>query len=151
MDPAASGTVRVIMRVEFPRFSAARRYLAPALLVAAATLQIVRAHTVEQSSWSGGGFGMFATYENEDSRFIRVWAARGDGEELVALPGDLSRQALEARVVPTRGRLRDLAEDVAARLGDDVTTVRAEVWGVRFEHPEARLRSFRIAHGTYAR
>ena len=139
------------MRVAPAKLLGVRRYVAPALLVLVAVLQVVRAHTHDQSSWSGGGFGMFATYENEDSRFVRTWAITAGGEEAVGLPAGLDREALEVRVVPTSARLRALAREVAERLGDEVMAVRVEVWGIRLDHPDAELDAFRIEHGTYQR
>jgi hypothetical protein len=134
------------------RSMAARHYAVPVLLAAVATLQLVRAHTLEQSSWSGGGFGMFATYENEDSRFLRLWLLTADGEERRSLPSGVAHEAFEARAVPTGERLDALARLVDRNLGGrDALGVRVEVWGVHFDHPDARLRTFRIAEATHRR
>jgi hypothetical protein len=130
----------------------ARHYAVPLLLAAVATLQLIRAHTLDQSSWSGGGFGMFATYENEDSRFLRVWVLTDDGEEQGSLPSGVAHEAFEARVVPTGERLDALARLLDTKVGGrESLGVRVEVWGVRFDHPDARLRAFRIAEGTHRR
>lgn len=105
----------------------------PAVMVTVALLQHARATTVHQSSWSGAGFGMFATYESELSRFMRVFLADGNGPRVVELPAPLSRQAFEASVVPTHERLAALAQRVRSMLEvPRTTTVRVEVWGISY-------------------
>lgn len=81
------------------------------LLVLVAGVQIFRAHAYAQSSWKGGGFGMFATADSPQARFLRCAIVGEDGKEYrVALPRRLQDATLKARIVPTEGNVRDLAE-----------------------------------------
>jgi hypothetical protein len=88
-------------------------YGAPALLCVIAGLQIYFAHTASLSPWKGGGFGMFSTVDSPAARFLRVYLVTDDEEVPVLLPSGLSASAQEARTIPTRGRLRSIAEGVA--------------------------------------
>lgn len=82
------------------------------LLVLVAAVQIYRAHAYSQSSWKGGGFGMFATADSPQARFLRCVIVGEDGKEYrVRLPGRLQSAAVKARIVPTEENVRDLAED----------------------------------------
>jgi hypothetical protein len=80
------------------------------LLVAVAVVQLVRAHTTGQTSWKGGGFGMFATSDSPQARFVRCTIAGADGKEFrVLLPGRLSQAVILAKIVPSESNVRDLA------------------------------------------
>ena len=57
---------------------------APALLGAVAAVHVTRVACCDQSPWRGGGFGMFATPDSPDMRFVRVYLLTTDGE----LPAD---------------------------------------------------------------
>lgn len=107
--------------------------VAPLLLVCVALLQVYRVNTLDQSSWSGAGFGMFATIDNETYRLIRGYVVEPAGEQRVVLPGELTRQAFEVRVVPTDSRVRALAEAWRERaaVGDQPFAV--EVWTLDFD------------------
>lgn len=107
--------------------------VAPVLLVCVALVQVYRVNTVDQSSWSGAGFGMFATIDNETYRLVRGYVVEPAGERRVPLPDALTRQAFELRVVPTQGRARSLAERwrAHAQTGDQAFAV--EVWTLDFD------------------
>ena len=112
----------------------------PALVVAVAALQLYRADTLDQSSWSGAGFGMFATYESEITRFTRVHAVTDDGETQIPVPPEAGRAFVEATVVPTDGYLEALADEVIATLDDpEVDAVRVELWGIDFDREAGRM------------
>jgi hypothetical protein len=81
-----------------------------ALLVIVAVTQIVRAHTIRQSPWKGGGFGMFASADTPNNRVVRCWIVTPEGEERVDVPPYMDDLALTARYVPTRANLIRLAE-----------------------------------------
>jgi hypothetical protein len=110
----------------------------PALLVVVATIQITRVVRLDQSSWSGAGYGMFATYEYEDTRTLRVVARAGGVDRAIALPTDLSRAGFEARVVPTERRLHALAERVLDR-APDAESVTVQVWGIDVSTGDRRV------------
>jgi hypothetical protein len=113
----------------------------PALLVAIASLGVYRASTVDQSSWQGVTFGMFATYDNTVSRIVRV-TIDGPGSSYRAdLPADLRDDATRLRVVPTDAAAAQLARAVLPRVaGDGGTGVRVEVWRLRLRSREGVLR-----------
>ena len=126
----------------------------PALLVAIATLGVIRSVTLEQSSWQGASFGMFATYENTTSRAVRVRLDRADGPVFVNVPADLDDDAVRLEVVPTDASARRLAAAVLRRpAADGAHRVVVEVWGLRFRQDGVRLRatSERIAGGQAVR
>jgi hypothetical protein len=112
----------------------------PVLVVAVALVQLYRADALDQSSWSGAGFGMFATYESEITRFVRVYAVTESGETRLPVPPSAQRALVEARVVPTDGYLEVLADEVAAAVDDpEVESVRVELWAIDFDRDEARI------------
>jgi hypothetical protein len=101
------------------------RALAPAvLLVAIGALGVYRSVTLDQSSWQGASFGMFATYDNRASRTLEVTIERADGTERIVLPAHLQDNGTRLVVVPTDDGARRLAEAVLAATPD---AVRAEV------------------------
>ncbi|MDG2390966.1 MAG: hypothetical protein P8M30_16790, partial [Planctomycetaceae bacterium] len=64
-------------------FSPGRKLLVlftPLLLVVVALTQIVRAYTVDQSPWKGGGFGMFASVDSPGNRERRAYLVTSDFE-----------------------------------------------------------------------
>lgn len=90
----------------------ARSLAIPVLLVAVASLGVHRTVTLDQSSWQGVTFGMFATYDNTVSRMVRVTVTRPDGDVRVVLPDHLDDDARRLRVVPTRENADGLARSV---------------------------------------
>ena len=114
----------------------------PVVLVAVALFQIRQATVHDQSSWSGAGFGMFATIDNEDSRFLRAYLLQPGGERLVPLPASLRDDALRVRVLPTADRLGDLARRWRTALPDaGDAPLRVELWRVDLDGDGPRLTS----------
>lgn len=112
----------------------------PLVLVAVALFQVRQATVHDQSSWSGAGFGMFATIDNEDSRFFRAYLVQPGGERLVALPGSLEDAGLAVRVLPTPDRLDDLARRWRAAIpGAGDASLRVELWRVDLDGDGPRL------------
>jgi hypothetical protein len=112
--------------------------VAPALLVVVALLALWRTTVHDQSSWSGAGFGMFATVDGEATRQVRAHVA--ETGEVVLLPSGLEREVLEVTVLPTEERMRHLGEAWRRRAGlgsDEVLVV--EVWAVEFDVTTAAL------------
>ena len=104
------------------------RALAPAVLLVVVALVGVRHHVVrDQSSWQGASFGMFATYDNGNSREVVVTVDRGDGPARVTLPKDLRDDAQRLTIVPTEGGADALAGAVLERVEGEDTSVRVEV------------------------
>ncbi len=81
---------------------------APLVLVAVATLQIVRVHLYDQNPWRGGGFGMFGNADSPDTRYVRVFLVTEHGEVPASVPR--CQELCDARIVPTRDNLDRLAE-----------------------------------------
>lgn len=124
----------------------------PALLVTVAALGVYRHATLDQTSWQGASFGMFATYDSRPSRAVIVRVADGTDVRQVALPTELEDDAERLRVVPTDGGAVDLARDVAtalAHVGTPFDGVEVEVRGLAIQRSddglEVRIR--RLAHG----
>lgn len=85
-----------------------------AVLILVALAQIWRAHTLDQSPWKGGGFGMFATGDTPFHRFLKCRVQTADGEvAAVDAPDHVKRLLTETRVAPTEENLRMLAEALA--------------------------------------
>ncbi len=104
------------------RVSEAATWLAaPLLLVAVAAAQWVRVAEHDQSSWSGIGFGMFATFEEETNRRVLV-TLEIDGRSIpAAVPAELADDADRLRTVPSARATQALAEallDVTWRIED---------------------------------
>lgn len=116
-------------------------WFVPVLVVVVAAIQIGRAHTIDQSSWSGAGFGMFATYDSEQHRFVLLEVERPDGRREV-IPAPARRPALEAEVVPTRDALLAVADDAATDI--DGRIVRVTAFGIRFASDGAVLGRHRL-------
>lgn len=129
-----------------PRRTERWRSLAPAaLLVAIAAVGVVRSITLDQSSWQGASFGMFATYESSRSRVVQVRVHGAGGEVVVQLPEDLADDGERLEVVPTDGAAQRLAAAVLHRLPPaGGQRVLVEVWGLRVIRDEDdRLRATR--------
>ncbi len=108
----------------------------PALLILVALLQIGRANLYDQSSYAGFGFGMFATYENELSRWTEVTATDTDHASFSVTPA--AGPDLVAQEVPTVDNIEALAESVL--LSDpSFVAVHAAVWTVAITGRPMRL------------
>jgi hypothetical protein len=114
--------------------------LVPALILAVAAVHAVRVMTLDQSSWKGGGFGMFATYDHEVTRAVVILVDRGDGFE-VADPGpdDGDTQA-RLRALPRERDVTAYAHTVLSRLPD----ARRVVIEVRGHHLDGTRLSFPV-------
>jgi hypothetical protein len=109
------------------------RYLAPALLVAVAGLQLWAVRATDLSPWLGGGFGMFSTTDSWGRRHLHAWAVSPGVRRELAVPpagGPLARAALAQ---PTAARLRRLAAFLSAGVDADVEAVEVQVWAPRFD------------------
>ena len=136
--------------------------VAPVLLVVVASVQWWRVAQLDQTTWRGVGFGMFASFDDEANRRVRV-EVELDGRRLPAgVPAERRRAADRLRTVPSTAATRRLAESLAqepwrvvdgvARVGpggsvaDSVTII---VQGVEVVggsgHPKARLVTVRRA------
>lgn len=112
----------------------------PVLLVAIATLGVHRSVTLDQSSWQGVSFGMFATYDNTVSRIVRVTVIGRDGPARVTLPGHLRDDAERLRVVPTSGNADRLARAVMTLVRPQgASRVNVEVVRLRLRDVGGRL------------
>lgn len=108
--------------------------VAPMLLIAVAITSITRFHLDGQSSWQGAGFGMFATYDNGVSRFLRVEV---DGERRDA-SGVFEDLVERSEVTPLGPAPEQLAEAVRERT--DAESVVVEVWGISIDADSGVLR-----------
>ena len=91
------------------------KWLAPALLVATAIVQIALARTTDLTAWKGGGFGMFSTLDHGAYRRVAVVVDAPDRSEAIEIPPSLQTAAARAAALPADWMLRALAEGVAAR------------------------------------
>lgn len=78
-------------------------WIVPALLVAVACTQIAISKNSNLTSWKGGGFGMFATYEHGIGRIIECRAIRASDGKEVTIRLDWSKNS---KVLPTYMRRR---------------------------------------------
>lgn len=95
----------------FPRWLSV--YLAPALLVVVACVQLTLVRTHDLIPWKGGGFGMFSTLDRPGARILRVWLITPEGEALVVSPPDFGVQLSRVLYMPNA----DLLADIAQRIG----------------------------------
>jgi hypothetical protein len=120
----------------------------PALLVVVALLQLGRAAVYDQSSYAGFGFGMFATYENELSRWTEMTAVTLDGSSVAVDPDP--HLDLIAQEVPTTANVGALAR---AALASDPSyrAVHAAVWTVALVDRPMRLERVLMVESTVER
>jgi len=105
-------------------------FLVPGLMLVLAGVQISRVVALDQSSWIGGGFGMFATYDYDDTRVVVARWQTPDGFE----PAEAAIGAnllLRARVVPTEDNLLAVADAIIEAGGgpEDAIALGVEVRG----------------------
>ena len=128
-----------------------RSLAVPALLAAIAIVQIVRVHQIEQSPWSGAGFGMFASIDGETSRTIRGVVVSGGDTTDSELPEHLRRAAFELVVVPSSAAADELAERWAEALDlPDDAHLELSVRAVEID-ADLRLSTEVIVEGSSAR
>jgi hypothetical protein len=120
----------------------------PSLLVVVALLQVGRAAIYDQSSYAGFGFGMFATYENELSRWTEVTAVTFDSSSVAVRPDP--HLDLIAQEVPTAANVRALA---GAALASDPSyrSVHAAVWTISLAERPMRLERALMVESTRER
>ena len=111
---------------------------APAALCVVAALQIARVWWLDQTPWKGGGFGMFASIDDGDARFVKIYLITNKGE----LPGSVPhvREAGIVRTVPSAENLDDLALLLARTTwvrGGGAKAARALVEGEQLQASEA--------------
>lgn len=97
------------------------------MLVAVAVLGVYRHVELNQSSWQGASFGMFATYDNISSRAVAVSASDGEDEAPLALPDALADDVTRLKVVASDRNAARLARDALASAPPEITTVTVEV------------------------
>lgn len=126
----------------------------PVLLAAIAVVGVLRVAALDQSSWQGASFGMFATYDNTISRSLAVTVTGPDGTARVLLPADLRDDARRLKVVPTEAGADRLAAQVLARIAD-AEAVEVVVQRLSIEQPPAddglRISVEEIVSGTARR
>lgn len=134
--------------ISSPRRGRVRRllesYAIPALLVLVALRQTFLAHERGLSPWKGGGFGMFASLDRNETRLIRCYLKTGSGDVAIRLPrtGRVSRLASRVRSMPTRERLDALAAEIERSLaGETAPPGRPAPSGMRLEVRKMRFRS----------
>jgi hypothetical protein len=95
--------------------------LVPAVLLTIAMMQVGFARAGTLADWKGGGFGMFATLDRPDNRFLRVTATDRAGQTYLvrvpygrfpSIPALASAHAARTVAFPTDVRLRAIAEAV---------------------------------------
>jgi len=111
----------------FPARDRFALFAVPALLIAVALLQIGRAAVLDQSSYAGFGFGMFATYENELSRWTEIHVTDTDGD--VVRVGVAAELDLAAQEVPTAANIELLAK-AALEADKSYVSAHAALWSV---------------------
>jgi hypothetical protein len=110
--------------------------IVPLVLVVVSVIHQVRVRTLDQSSWHGSGFGMFATFDGAHSRVVLAWR---DGDDS-PLPVVASDATTRARILPSRSNARAVAEDVAAAIGAAPgERLRVEVRGIAVDPQEDGL------------
>lgn len=115
-----------------------RALVIPAVMVAVALFHAGRVVSVDQSSWQGAGFGMFATYDFDGTRAVVAVASVGEEEVQLSLemvPPDLQRLA---RVAPTDATLIRIAELLRGVAPPETSAVRVGVRGPRLDDGTVR-------------
>lgn len=132
--------------MELARRDLALVAIVPIAMLVIAAIGIFRFHDVGQSSWRGGSFGMFATYEHVDARAAVVLAVDDGKIEVVAVPDDLQDLRDRAVVIPREGATRDLAEAMLERVGADEVTVEIRAHRVRGTDERGVLVAVEVIH-----
>lgn len=101
--------------------------LIPLLMTLVAGVAIYRYHQVDQSSWQGVGFGMFATYEYTPARAVRLEVVTAGVVSRPPVPPGLEDEVERVLTAPGDDHTRALAQVVLERL--DADEVELEVWG----------------------
>lgn len=107
--------------------------IVPVIMLVVALVQATRVATLEQSTWQGAGFGMFATYDFDDTRSVVAVAVVDGREVLMSLDGVSPSLHRRARVVPSDAVLRTVGEVLTTTAPAGATAVRIEVRGPRLD------------------
>ena len=75
--------------------------------------------TLDQPSWQGASFGMFATYDNRSSRTVTVTVTEPERTYRASLPAALRDDAERLKVVPTDAHAEALAEAALELVRDE--------------------------------
>lgn len=89
-----------------------RALAAPVLLIVIALLGAARSAILDQSSWQGASFGMFATYDNRTTRVVVVQVEEDGVVQAVPVPAELRPEADRLLVVPSQPAADSLADRV---------------------------------------
>ena len=110
----------------------------PLLLIGIALIQHCRARTLDQSSWIGCGFGMFATLENNVSRF--VLPRYSDDSQI---PSAWQNRLHRVKVIPIQKHL-DQLRGLALPVDREPAPSRLELYKITFD-PENNILSASVA------
>lgn len=88
--------------------------VAPLVLVAVAAVQFGAVVTHDLSTWSGAGMGMFASIDNEQTRYVDVQVELG-GTWFPVSGGVLGSRTFRRQVLPAASHLRADARDLLER------------------------------------
>lgn len=108
----------------------------PVVLLLVAGWHRYRAVTEDRSSWSGAGFGMFATLSQERLGFLRAVATSPSTSTSVPVPPELGRDVIEIKADPERSRLEDLARRwlaIERQRDPSIIELRVSLWHVRLD------------------
>jgi hypothetical protein len=106
------------------------------LLVAVAAAQLVLARSEALNPWSGGGFGMFSTLDHASRRHLHAFLLRPGLRREIVPPRALEREVSRLLTLPSRRRLRALADALADTPVPDhgpPLGVQVQVWSTRFD------------------
>ena len=106
------------------------------LLIGVAGHQIVLAHSSGLASWSGGGFGMFASTDAAGTRHLHAFVRRPGVRREVQPPNSDAKQVRRTLTLPTQANLRSLAlalADIPTPDHGPATTVEVQIWHTRFD------------------
>ena len=108
----------------------------PVVLLVVAGLHRYRAVAEDRSSWSGAGFGMFATLSQEELGFVRAVATSPSATTTVPVPAELARDVIEIKADPVRSRLEALARrwlTIERQRDPSISELRVSLWHVRLD------------------
>ena len=117
----------------------------PVLLLIVVGLNQLRLTQSEYlSAWSGGGFGMFASVDSPGSRHLHVFLDNESIRREVAFPASMDTRLRRALVLPSHGRLQQLAAAALDQHGDSAIRwdeVVVEVWRNDYDPQTLRPRA----------
>ena len=87
--------------------------LPSALLIAVGLQQLFLFETDALSPWSGGGFGMFSSIDAGAARHLHAYQIRPGLHREIQLPVSLHDEARRMLTLPSRPRMRAIAQAIA--------------------------------------